>query len=771
MKDAFWKYIVIASLVGALVVIAFLQFNAKRSISNLINGNEQALNEFKNATLLEKLRSDILTVESQIRGMVITKNASHISDIEKKIFAVKTDLEQIEKSIFDKSTEKQAQQLRYLVDEKLHFSQKILDEFYLNGKTAAENVINTNRGKRLTDSILKLTDEIEEAKQVQVSGLLHSNDSDSANAANSSIWLAMISGIALFLASVFVILRLNSQSKLIKELDESHRRERQAIELKEQFMANMSHEIRTPMNAIIGFTNILQKGKLDKIQSQQVSAIQTSGENLLTIVNDILDFSKIEAGMMRLESAPFSLRGTLQDIEMMFHEKVRLRGLNLQVNVAPELPDIFIGDAVRLTQILVNLISNAIKFTEHGIISVHVSNASGNDVKLLNDNTEKRVNLHFEVQDTGIGIPKEKLDVIFDRFRQASSDITRRFGGSGLGLSIVKNLVELQNGSIEVTSSPGKGSSFIFNIPFLMADKQFRIDNKSTEDDSFNTLNTEVAHIEGVKILVVEDNILNQDLMRQLLTSWELNFTIAENGKTAIDYLKKEPFNLVLMDIQMPEMDGYTTTKKIRADLKLQTPIVALTAHALAGERERCLSAGMNEYFPKPIREEQLRTLISRFVKLDTFEIYDAPPKFRSNTPSVLAVQSIGKSGGQGADKQLPPNKNGKKTNKVLNLTYLQDISKGNTDFITSMLQQFSAQMPAEIAELHNAISIPDFTLIKALAHNMKTTVAFVGLDKSLHPPLDLIENAALKQDISTIQQAFDKVKTLCEKAMNEIWK
>jgi signal transduction histidine kinase/CheY-like chemotaxis protein/HPt (histidine-containing phosphotransfer) domain-containing protein len=759
MRDAFWKYIVIASLVVALGLIAFLQFNAKRSISNLIDGNEQALNEFKTASQLEKLRSDLLTVESQIRGVVITQDSSHIIDIEKDIAEVKSDLSLVQKSLIEKQAVKQAEQLKYLVDEKIQFNQHILDEFYAHGKKAAEQVINTNRGKRLTDSILKLTDDIADAQQDEVSDLLQSNDLDSANAANSSIWLAIISGIALLLASFFVILRLNSQAKLIKQLDESHKRERQATELKDQFMANMSHEIRTPMNAIIGFTNLLQKEKLDDTQKQQVNAIQTSGENLLNIVNDILDFSKIEAGMMRLESVPFSLRGTLQDIEMMFREKVRLRGLVLSVDIATELPDIIEGDAVRLTQILVNLISNAIKFTDKGSISVSVLPTSMNTDKPFIDQSEKVVGICFVVKDTGIGIPKDKVDVIFDRFRQASSDITRRFGGSGLGLSIVKNLVELQGGTIEVSSVVDKGSTFTFNMPYKISDKQLQFDfkEKIAANIAQNTPNTE-----GVKVLVVEDNKLNQDLMRQLLTSWQLNFTIAENGRQAIEYLKNEPYNLILMDIQMPEMDGYSTTKKIRDDLKIRTPIVALTAHALAGERERCLSAGMNDYLPKPIREDKLRALIAQFVTIEQLP-------FNENTKDNTPLNGFIPRNENSAIAVTSSYKNGEIQDKILNLNYLQDLSKGNTTFVKAMLTQFVEQMPQEIADLKKAIKAQDFTLIKSLSHNMKTTVAFVGLDAALHPSLDFIENAALKQDFQSIQQDFENVKRLCEQAAAEI--
>jgi signal transduction histidine kinase/DNA-binding response OmpR family regulator len=742
MKDAYWKYIVIVSLMIALCIIAFLQINAKRSIDKLINGNEQALNEFKNETQLQKLCSNILAVESQIRGMVITKDSTHIQDIEKEIASVKTDLDNVEKSLFSTELNKQTQQLRYLVNEKIHFSQLILDEFYTHGKEAAEKTINTNRGKRLTDSILKLADEIEKKRQTQIRELFQTNDSDSTNAVKSNIWLATISGIALLMASLFVVLRLMSQAKLIKELDESHKRELQATEIKEQFMANMSHEIRTPMNAIIGFTNILQKGKLNKIQTQYVNAIQTSGENLLTIVNDILDFSKIEAGMMRIESVPFSLRGILQDIETIFIEKIRLRDLALGVEISTDLPDVLLGDAVRLTQILVNLISNAIKFTEKGNILVRIYPSEKTE-NLINNS--KNIELLFEVIDTGIGIPKDKLGVIFDRFRQASSDITRRFGGSGLGLSIVKSLIDLQGGNIDVKSVLNQGTTFSFTIPYKISDEQFETHFKDKTSQKEFLLAQNAAYTEGVKVLIVEDNQLNQDLMQQLLTSWNLHFKIARDGFQALEYLRKESFNLILMDIQMPEMDGYTATQKIRNELNIQIPIIALTAHVLAGERERCLSAGMNEYLPKPIREQNLRALIAQFVKVDDTRITD----------NISPQNSY--------------SKNGENEHKILNVKYLQDLSKGNESFVKAMLVQFVEQMPQELTDLEKAISVKNFPLVKTIAHNMKTTVAFVGLDEILHPLLDSIENATLKQDTFEILQAFKKIKNLCEQAIKEI--
>src|SRR4030095_1594590 len=348
----------------------------------------------------------------------------------------------------------------------------------------------------------------------------------------------------------YVAYKVRQQQHLITRLNISEKKAKVAAQAKENFLANMSHEIRTPLNAILGFTNLLQRRDLDKESKGIILTIQRSGENLLAIINDVLDLSKIEAGMMRIESAPFSIRGLIHSIETMFLLKAAEKQLLLTTSVNSDMPDTLEGDATRLTQILVNLLGNAIKFTSSGNIAVRVEK---------NGITDNTVNTLIKVSDTGIGIEKEKLNTIFERFQQAEDTVTRRYGGTGLGLSIVQELVLLQHGAITADSRPGTGTTFSITIPYKISSEIITPVSKSLPEEI-------ETGFDDVKVLVVEDNEINQSLIRHLFDSWNLAFEIAGNGKEALEKLTYRHYDLVLMDIQMPEMDGYSATQEIRRD-------------------------------------------------------------------------------------------------------------------------------------------------------------------------------------------------------------
>jgi CheY-like chemotaxis protein/anti-sigma regulatory factor (Ser/Thr protein kinase) len=498
--------------------------------------------------------------------------------------------------------------------------------------------------------------------------------------------------------------------------------------MKENFMANMSHEIRTPMNAILGFTNLLQKEPLNEKSKTFVNSIQNSGENLLTIINDVLDFSKIEAGMMRIESNPFSLRGLLHSVETMFTARVQLKKLHLNAEVEKSIPDVLTGDAVRLTQILVNLVNNSVKFTNNGSIEIRVTPGRQKDDTL---------EIRFSVKDTGIGIPPDKIDSIFERFQQADEDTTRKYGGTGLGLSIVKQLVDLQNGTITVSSAQNIGTEFVFIIPYTVT-KDIKEKNKiefipdsSIRPDKYN-----------VNILVAEDNTMNQTLMKHLLTSWNLDFHIVNNGEEAIEELRQNKYNLVLMDIQMPLMDGYTATQKIRNELKNSTPIIAMTAHAMAGEREKCLSYGMNEYISKPIRENELFKIIINLLI----------PNSRSNE-----------------FQEQQPGNNRSNNFEVLNLDYLKELSGGDKVFEIGMVKQFLQQLPVELAAIEKEFTDQNYTGMALIAHNMKTTVSFMGLLQKSGDTLDYIEiNASVKREHANLKDKLSELNKISRKALQE---
>ena len=372
-------------------------------------------------------------------------------------------------------------------------------------------------------------------------------------------------------------------------------RAEQSEKFKQQFLANMSHEIRTPMNSVIGLTNLLIKTKLDVQQQKYLNVIKKSSENLLVIINDILDLSKIEVGKMDFEKIPFSLEDLADTLYHTLMFKAEEKNLKFKINTASTVPKIIVGDPTRLNQILINIAGNAIKFTEKGGVTIDITelNRQGN-VSML----------QFSISDTGIGISEENIGKIFESFSQASSDTTRKFGGTGLGLTISKQLVELQGGNIHVKSEIGKGTSFIFKIPYPVSDEKQINDGKKKIDDIDPELLT------GIKILLAEDNPFNQmvaiDTLGDVIKN--LMIEIAGNGREAVEKVKEGDFDVVLMDIQMPEMDGFEATKSIRklVGLKSTIKIMAMTANVTAEEISKCFESGMNEYISKPFDTQDL---------------------------------------------------------------------------------------------------------------------------------------------------------------------
>jgi signal transduction histidine kinase/CheY-like chemotaxis protein len=391
-----------------------------------------------------------------------------------------------------------------------------------------------------------------------------------------------------------------------QQLQAANEKLRESEQLKDQFLTNMSHEIRTPMNAIIGFADLLIKTGLDNKQKQFVNAIRDSGQNLLGIINDILDFSKIQAGMMEFENIPFSVCGLAESVHILLESKAESKDVRFTTHCESSIPQIVSGDPTRLTQIIVNLVGNAIKFTEKGFVKLNLS---------LKETTENYCLIEFRIEDSGIGIASENLHSMFERFTQANTDTTRKYGGTGLGLSIVKTLVELQGGRIEVNSEFGKGSIFTVTIPFEKSGAE-QLNEKAMQQASIDN-----KKLNGLRVLLAEDNKMNQLLAVEVLTRFGVVTEVADNGRIAIEKCMQHYYDLILMDMQMAEMDGYQATAYIRDELKKDIPIIAMTAHAMAGEREKCLSLGMNDYISKPFH---------------TAELYE---KIKNNLPSNRLLQ------------------------------------------------------------------------------------------------------------------------------------
>jgi len=379
---------------------------------------------------------------------------------------------------------------------------------------------------------------------------------------------------------------------MIDNVIHASRKAEEAAQSKQQFMSTMSHEIRTPLNEVIGITNLLLQGNPREDQMDFIKTLRFSGNHLLTLVNDVLDYNKMESGKIEFEQNPFNLNDFLTDIQRTYSYRSKAKNLEFDIIKQNELPAEVIGDSIRLNQILSNFLSNALKFTHEGSIYVHVKELEHND---------SSCKVEFIVKDTGIGIPKEKQEIIFESYTQASADTTRHYGGTGLGLSICKKLVELQGGRINVESESGKGSTFVFALTFGIPHKSFKTE-RIEPVESYRGL-------EDKKVLVAEDNKINFFVANKFLTGWGVKVTHAENGKIALEILDKEDFDLVLMDLHMPVMDGIEATRVIRKseNPKINSiPVVALTAAIMSENHDKIDNLSINDYVLKPFRPRDL---------------------------------------------------------------------------------------------------------------------------------------------------------------------
>ncbi|HZE83352.1 MAG TPA: ATP-binding protein, partial [Puia sp.] len=480
--------------------------------------------------------------------------------------------------------------------------------------------------------------------------------------------------------------------------------------MQEQFLANMSHEIRTPMNGIQGMTNLLLDTSLTEQQKEFATIIKRSVSNLLVIINDILDFSKIKAGKLTIEKIDFSLKDVVGNACAIFEHRLNKKGLEMRVEIDPKVPDLLKGDPHRLNQVLINLVGNAQKFTERGHIRLQVT---------LESMAKGKAVLLFAVSDTGIGIPEESQPFIFENFSQAGEDISRKYGGTGLGLSICRQLLKLQGGDISVASKRGEGSTFTFSIPYEYEDKEGRAKPMLANAYDYGQL------LKGRRVLIAEDNEINQKLIDHVLKKVGAVVDIVGNGEEAAKLLEHSSYDLIIMDLQMPVMDGYAATKFIRTVLKIQTPIIAMTANALKGERLRCLGVGMNDYMSKPFEFMELYKRISALL----------------NDPDGL--------GAQPASRHVDGS-------KAYDLGLLEEI--GDREYFVDMLNAFLVTLPEELKELQFASGKEEYDRIYFMAHKLKGSTGMLQAS-TLMEILTKIEQAAKER--ADVTELVEKVSLL----------
>ncbi|CAM4131090.1 response regulator [Flavobacterium sinopsychrotolerans] len=495
-----------------------------------------------------------------------------------------------------------------------------------------------------------------------------------------------------------------------------------AVKAKQQFLSNMSHEIRTPMNAIIGFTKVILRTDLTEKQKEYLNAIKISGDALIVLINDILDLAKVDAGKMTFEKTPFKMKSSISAMLHLFENKIQEKNLKLVTEYDSKIPFVLVGDPIRLHQIILNLVSNAIKFTFKGKITVSVD--------LLHEDDDKVI-LKFAVTDTGIGISEEKIGTIFENFQQATSGTSRLYGGTGLGLAIVKQLIEPQGGTIRVNSIIHEGSTFSFTLPFQKTNVDIELENELAEIDS---------EMKNIKVLVVEDIALNQLLMKTLLDDFGFERDIAENGKIAIEKLQENDYDIILMDLQMPEMNGFEATKYIRNTMHSTIPIIALTADVTTVDGDKCKAVGMNDYIAKPVDERVLYNKIIGTLKKSKLD--------KKEKISNIQVEKI----------------------KYINLEYLHHRTKSNPILMMEMISLYLAQTPPLISTMKQSLAEQNWQLLGASAHKMIPSFSIMGISSNFENMANKIQElATAPEKTEEIHELVEQLEEVCLQACTEL--
>lgn len=532
----------------------------------------------------------------------------------------------------------------------------------------------------------------------------------------------LFSGSGEFKGSLVICLDISQQKLLEQQLRDAKQQAEESSRAKELFLANMSHEIRTPMNAILGMGSQLQKTRMDEKQQFYLDSINSAASNLLVIINDILDFSKIEAGKMTLDNVGFEMQEIINKALQVINHKAEEKGLEISSVIDPNIAPVLIGDPYRINQVLINLLGNSVKFTEKGSVRIHCS--------LAEDNKDHQ-KVQIEVVDTGIGMSDEFINSLFDKFIQEDDRNGKKYAGTGLGMSIVKELVELMKGSISVESKKNIGTLIKLNLPFIKGS------NADLPKKPEKKINSKI--LSNKKVLLVEDNEMNRVLAKIVLSQYSAIVDEAVNGEQAVAAVRNNHYDIILMDMRMPVMDGVEATHIIRNEISKDIPIIALTANAVVGEKQKCLDAGMNDFLVKPFEEEELVQVMAKWLGIETYiESINRKKKEEMNAP-------------------------------LFTIKNLLDVSRGKKEFVAKMLNIFIKEASLSLQNIREAEKNGDILKISSTAHKIKPSLNNMGVFSVKDEILKLEALANNPEDIQYLPEIINKVELVLQEVINQI--
>ena len=710
----FWILVLAFSL---MIVVLAIQLLTKKNINGSKKGDQEAVITFNINNKLTDLVNLCFELQTKVTNANDLNNARQsLTDSLTMLGYNASILEQIN---LNEQVSTSFKKLNKDITRQIETSLEVLN----NKGSNRLRKIDTLRKLEIGDSVYATALSIQKYLEKDLQTTFKNNRESSSRLTDYNRTLAIIAIAAVLILGTIIINRHLRQVQLISELEKATDAAKKSAMIKDQFLSNMSHEIRTPLNAIKGFSHLITQTKLSKEQQQYAEIINNASGSLIHIVNDILDISKIEAGKLRIEAKQFDLSKLLQTTEYLFLNAAAEKKLEYSQYINETVPVNLKDDPERLSQILINLISNGIKFTPTGYVHTIVS---------ISKEVGNQIWIKFVVEDSGVGIPSNKQEKIFQRFEQLDINNSKAIEGTGLGLSIVKNLVVLMGGEISVLSEYGKGSVFNVELPFIKVDKPI---DETTESNKTAVTSYSYA---GSSVLVVEDNKVNQLLIKHILTDLNIISEIVSNGQEALNILERRSFDLVLMDIQMPVLDGYATVKVMRKNSALQIPVIAMTAYAMPGEKEKCFTAGMNGYIAKPVDSIELAKLLGDFLKPITQEVMR------------------------------------KDLQKEVKEKFLLELAGGDSSIAKLILKQIKTEIPHTIKKLKQFKSSNYIAELKSICHHMVSTFSPMGSETPVMKKIQQLQHAEVyegryRDEVGELEKLLHKLETSIDQSIESI--